>query len=354
MEFYEREFFISRICAGYLRYYVNSQLTLIIKPPNIDIQYQAQEKYRETYDFAMSDKVFTDDDVRKFLTEYRVWDDNLEEYVTNTKTGLLHQIETFKIQLYQSALDITKQKKIREYLQTAKNEFIRLIHLRHQYDYITCHGLATYARWYYIIQNSTYYEDGKQYTWDNTTVQQVMTYFQNNIIGEDTHRLLAHTEPWSSKWSAIKMNGSIFSLAGSEMTDEQNRLLSWTGLYDNIAESTDCPPKSIIDDDDMLDGWLILERIERENEQSKKRNEDAVSQNPKIANADEVFVMAKTKEDASNINRLNTAQSSMIKNVRLKQVAAQGTVTHKDFRDVRQEKAMQANQAYINKMKESR
>jgi len=62
--------------------------------------------------------------------------------------------------------------------------------------------------------------------------------------------------------------------------------------------------------------------------------------------------MAETLEDAQNINQLNTAQSSMIKNMRLKQVAKQGTVAHQDFSDVKRDRAMQANKAYIQKMKE--
>ncbi len=354
MEFHEREFFIARICAGYLRH---TLYKIVIEFPDADIKYEAQEKYMETYQLAMDDGVFTDKDIQEFLTEFNVWNDKLEEYLTNTDTGLLHQIETFKIQLYQAAFKPTEQEKIRKYLQIAKTEFVRLANLRHQYDYITCHGLATYARWHYVIKNCTFYEDGNLYDWNKTSIQQVMTYFQNNTISDDTHRLLAHTDPWASKWASIKMNGNVFGVKGSDMTDEQSKLLSWTSLYDNIAESPDCPPKKIIDDDDMLDGWLILEQIEREKEQAKKRSEDVLSTNPKIANADEVFVVAQSKDDlenpewSANINRLNDAQSSMIKKIRLKQVENQGTVAHKDFNDVVQDQRMKANKAYINTMK---
>ncbi len=352
MEFHEREFFISRICAGYLRYQVKPELTLIIKFPDNDIKYIAQEKYNQTYEIAVTDGVFNDDDIRMFLEDYNVWNPELEKYLTDTKEGLLHQIEVFKIQLYEASFKPSEQDKIRKYLTIAKKEFVRLNNLRHQYDYITCHGLATYSRWHYIIQNCTYCEDGNQYDWSKTSIQQAMTYFQTNAISDEVCRLLAHTEPWVSKWAAIKQNGNAFCVCGSEMTDEQNQLLSWTGLYSSIAESPDCPIRSVIDDDDMLDGWLILERQNKEKEQTEKRNEDIINKNSKISNADEIFIMAKTQEDAQNINQLNNAQSSMIKNMRLKQVEKQGTVAHKDFIDVKRDQVMKANKAYIQKMKE--
>lgn len=352
MEFHEREFFISRICAGYIRYKIKADIILVIKFPNNDIKYQAQEKYNQTYESAVSDGVYNDKDIVNFLKEFNVWNDESEKYLTDTKVGLAHQIETFKIQLYQAAFKPSEQEKIRQYLAIAKKEFSRLSQIRYQYDYITCHGLATYSRWYYIIKNCTYCEDDNLYNWGDTSIQQVMTYYQSQVISDEKMRLIARTEPWYSKWSAMKLNGNAFGSNISYITDEQSQLLSWTGLYNNIAESPDCPPKSVVADDDMLDGWMILENQNREKEQSKKRNDDIINKNPKIANADEVFIMAETLEDAQNINKLNTAQSSMIKSMRLKQVAEQGTVAHKDFGDVRRDLAMKANKAYIQKMKE--
>ncbi len=72
MEFHEREFFISRICAGYLRYQIKPELTIVIKFPNSDIKYKAQEKYNQAYENAVMDGVFNDNDVRKFLEDYHI------------------------------------------------------------------------------------------------------------------------------------------------------------------------------------------------------------------------------------------------------------------------------------------
>lgn len=352
MEFHEREFFISRICAGYLRYQLKPDITLIVKFPSNDIKYHAQEIYNQTYQYAVADGVYNDKDIVNFLKEFNVWNDDLEEYLTDDKKGLLHQIETFKVQLYHAAFKPSEQKKIRQYLAIAKKEFGRLNSLRHQYDYITCHGLATYARWNYIIKNCTHFEDGNPYSWDETSIQQVMSYYQAATISDEDIRYVSHTEPWGSRWTAMQLNGNPFGSNGSDLTNEQVQLLAWTGLYSNIAESPDCPPKSVVEDDDMLDGWMILERQKRDKDQTDKRNNDIVDKNPKIANADEIFIMAETLEDAKSINQLNTAQSSMIKNMRLKQVAKEGTVSHKDFTDVKMDQAMKANKAYIQKMKE--
>ena len=352
MELHEREFFISRICAGYLKYRVNPELTLVIKFPDADIRYSAQEIYLEAYESAKEDGLFSDKDLYNFLLEYKMWDKKLEDYLTDTTTGLLHQIEALKVQLFQVAFDTTKQERIRKCLLIAKKEYSRLNQIRHEYDYITCHGVALYSRWSYIIKNCTYCDDRiHHYDWDDTSIQKAMTYFQSNMIPDETYRFLSHNEPWSTEWAGAKINGNVFNSIGSNLTDEQHRLLIWTNLYDNVGESPDCPPKFVLDDDDMLDGWLILERKEREDDQVKKRTEDALSKNKKIAGADEVFIMASNKEDAQNINQLNDARSTMIKNMRLKQVAQKGSMPNEEFADVKREQSMKANRAYIDKMK---
>ncbi|MCH7525377.1 MAG: hypothetical protein IIC74_10375, partial [Bacteroidetes bacterium] len=214
MDFHEREFFISRICAGYLRYKIKSDITLIVKFPSNDIKYKAQESYNQTYNSAIDDGVYNDKDILDFLKDFCVWNDDLEEYLTDEKKGLLHQIETFKIQLYHAAFKHSEQKKIRQYLAIAKKEFKRLSSIRHQYDYITCHGLATYSRWDYIIKNCTYFEDGNLYDWGDTSIQQVMTHYQSKIISDEDIRYVSRTEPWGSKWTAMKLNGNPFGSNG--------------------------------------------------------------------------------------------------------------------------------------------
>lgn len=80
-------------------------------------------------------------------------------------------------------------------------------------------------------------------------------------------------------------------------------------MYDSIAESPESPSDEIILDDDMLDGWLIIQRRERELRTKQKAAEDVIS-NEKIANSDEVFIVAKSEEDIQKLNHLTTQRQS--------------------------------------------
>ena len=39
-------------------------------------------------------------------------------------------------------------------------------------------------------------------------------------------------------------------------------------MYDNIQESLDYPSEDVVEDDDMLDGWLIIQKQKRDKERA--------------------------------------------------------------------------------------
>jgi hypothetical protein len=348
MEFHDREYFISRICAGYIRYKINSEITLKIKFPDLHINYISQEIFRDAYQDATDEGLFTDTDVYNLLISKGLWTYEQEVYLKNKDKGIINDIESLKVDLYKSSFDTSHTIQIRKALQDKKDEYLKLINIRHGYDYITCHGVSIFVRWLYIIRNCTFYENNAPYDWKHITIQQAMSYFQKNIIDDEICRELARTEPWSSIWHSAKTNGGLFD---KHLTDEQRKILIWTRLYDNVLESPDCPHQNIIDDDDMLDGWLILEKREREKEQVKKRTEDVLLTNEKIAGSDEVFIVAKNKRDIDNIDDLNDPNAKMIKKRRNQQVFQNGKVAHEDLGDVKLDRVMKANKEFIKKTK---
>jgi hypothetical protein len=133
------------------------------------------------------------------------------------------------------------------------------------------------------------------------------------------------------------------------LTKDQIILCSFSNMYDGVYEHPESPSEKIIEDDDCLDGWFIVQK--RKNDKFKKEQEgNAITKNPKIANAKEVFVMAQSKEEASNISSFNSYQSEQIKNQRIEQVVEQGTVkSDLEFHDMRMEIQMDNNNAMMNK-----
>jgi len=69
-------------------------------------------------------------------------------------------------------------------------------------------------------------------------------------------------------WAAFKVNGVVFS-QGSQMTLQQQLLLMWSRMYDSIQESVEPPEMDVIEDDDMLDGWLSIQHDQKRQERRK-------------------------------------------------------------------------------------
>ena len=124
----------------------------------------------------------------------------------------------------------------------------------------------------------------------------------------------------------------------------------WSRMYDNVQQSHDCPTDDVIEDDDLLDGWFVVQKRERDKQKAQSEVDNMVS-NPKIAGSQEIFVFAQTREDANNIEQANTFHSSMIKKERQAVIKQKGTAEDLDFRDQRLKVQQQSNEQYKAKFR---
>ena len=63
-------------------------------------------------------------------------------------------------------------------------------------------------------------------------------------------------------------------------------------MYDNIQEAAETPSEDVINDDDVLDGWFIVQRKKREVESAQNDFENS-TKNERIKGAGEVFCICK-------------------------------------------------------------
>lgn len=325
MDYNTRDYLVSRIISGYLKY---KQAKIQITN---DIKYEACELYREKYEECLDAGLMRDEKISQFLIDIGVWTESERDYLENKNIGISYQIDTWKVKLFEACFNKKERDKIRVYLKTAKTEQSRLFFLRHSLDSYTCEGVATTYKNNYIIENST---NSNLYT-----LNELISYYNQNYITEEIVRDLARHEPWQSIWSCSKTN-KLFNQSVSEYTDDQKRIVYWSRLYDSIYDNPDCPSDDIFDDLDMLDGWLILQRRKREEQQAKKIGDDKISD--KISNADEVYIITDNKDDAAKINSKNNSIAKSTKESRIKEIKKKGVVAEQDFTDtkVKQQIAM--------------
>ena len=350
MEPYEREFYISRICAGYLKYKIDSELSIYIHPLTLDQQYDANEVFLEAYNEALMNDMMTEEECIDMLTSYGLWDDEKEESLEK----LVKDIEELKVQLYNSYFKRELKITVRKGINRAKNKLSSLIEEKSSYDFLTCRGYAIFCRYFWMLENATKYPDGTPYDWKHVDLAKMLAFYHQQQISDEDLREISKTEPWRSTWSSAKKNGSIFHKSGVELTQDQKSLLAWSSMYDNIFESPECPPDDVIQDDDALDGWLIVQRRKREEDQKRSAAENIIG-NSKISNADEVFIMT-DPSSAKDVNQLNDPiaranQKSRLKELRSREKAGKGMTKHSKLKDVKQRVQMEANSKFSKNMK---
>jgi len=297
MEEYKRDYYIARIQAGYVPVNING-VRFKINHPSLDIALESQEIYIQAYEEAVEHDVLNNNDLISYLIIQDLWSEQMEE---EYQTIVPKHIEYWKIELYKSLLKSKTKKQVRQYLKTAKEEYARLSNIRHQYDYTTIEGYASYIKGMFLISQCATIDD-EPVDWNKYNLIQVMSEYHSSILKPEEIRFLSRNTPWSNIWPVMKVTGSMFK----EMTIEQQSLITWSNMYDRIHESPDCPSDEVLDDDDMLDGWLLVQKKKREEERQRDETKSAI--NSKISNADEVFVPAQTYEDAQKIDLLNSAR----------------------------------------------
>lgn len=325
MKQHEREFFISTIRSGK----IFLQHDLIVHSPTIDQLVQSCQKYNEAYNQALNDGLMTEDDMSSWMKEQHLW----TSFHENKLEEIKKKVENLKIDIYEARQDPKLAKRIRSAIRDTEHIFSTEVLQKNCNYQNTCEGFASTEKTSWLIQNLTF-KNNQPYDFSDISLQTVVEQWYLSFASDSQCRELARNEPWKSLWIIReKSQLQLFANAGiTELNHNQKNLIVWSQMYDNIQESLDCPSKEVIEDDDMLDGWFIVQNRKREKEKLEKDFENS-TKNEKIKGASEVFIMAKDKEKAKNVQNMNSATAKAIINQRTKTIESKGTVGQEEFFD---------------------
>lgn len=332
MENSEKELLVARITAGTLRFQVHTEeeekIRLCFKKPTPEHIYIGQEIYHEYFKELKEIGCMTEDEVIQFMLAEGLWSEQEEK----TLKDVTKDIEEFKTKLYELTFKSNEKRAVRKALKLAKETQAKLTAKRQSYFYLTLTGAAAMMRTRFLVGMSTYYINGKPlydedgfWQADYYIFEQIADNYFKTRLPEQAYRELARTEPWRSIWNSRKSEGAVFGVPSIELTEEQRTLTIWSSIYDSVYEHPDCPPDEIVEDDDILDGWMIIQRKKRKQDSEKSKAENLVS-NDKIRGMGEVFIPVDTFEDAKKIDDLNDHHSKMIKQQRLAHARRKGEV----------------------------
>lgn len=346
MDLYDKEVIISRITAGILRFSYNEK-TYYIKTPSVFHKYVASEIYQESLKRYIDYGLYEEKDLVSFLINQELWSSEKDKMIKTHQKN----IEDFKVALYEALYKKKEREAVVEILETAKEQLSSLIKEKTQYSYLSARNTALIAKAKYLIgvsifnsHNQPVFTDDNFWESSDPILGVAVSYYNEKIIEESVYREIARSEPWRTLFNISSRETGVFGKPAVELSDEQRALLSWSSLYSQIFDHPQAPPEEVIGYDDMLDGWLIKQRREKERNDLLAMG-DALTEDDKIKNSQEVYVMADNPEYADKINDLNNDFAKSIKQQRQRIIEKKGTVNQTDLPDVKLDIRAQMSQA---------
>lgn len=340
-----REEIVSRLLFGETVLSIGDRL-IKITIPSPDIRVMANRVYNSTISKNRFEQCWLTEEqcLRTLVINGKCSpqiDQNIQE-IQNT-------IEELKVKAYESIVDKDNHKKIRKQLDTVRHKYHDMVQIRHSLDHLTLKGFGEIAKRQYILYHTaTDFNNGEK-LWssiDNMDVplmEAITSSIIKQMISIEELREVARTDPWKAHWNISR--GNPFTVPITNLSEEQKTVILFSNMYENVAKHPECPSDNIINDDDLFDGWMIIQRRNREKEQTTK--EINTSLGDTVNKANEVYVVAKDKNRANEIYNMNDIGSKMVIKQRSQQIKAQGRVEDTNLLDKRLEAQQKSNEQFI-------
>lgn len=337
--------YLSRILSGFYIFVYNRKRYKLLYP-DMELKYRAELHAAECYErHKFSDWIY-EEDIVNYLVDSGIWHYGGDEQLEKIEK----EIENNKVELYQSLLNPPKQKQIRRNLSSLKKSYNKLYSIRHSLDSLTPQGYADLIKNQYILLYSIYDLKNKRLFKSSKNINYQELNEISNILAEYTidisvFREIARHDSWKNYWSANK--SYIFDKPAINWTDEQRTLVVLTKMYDSAYEHPECPDDIVFQDDDMFDGWMIYQRREAEKARSKNRTEKLL-EDKNLHKANEVYIMASSKEEAKSIYNLNDNTGMNIIKERSQTLIPGKEIKESDLPDVQRNLQVMQNQQLMN------
>lgn len=333
-----REAAIYRLICGYDRYKKYK-----IKFPSSKIVY-AGLRLKNKLNFKID--ALTQDDMLLFLHSMGMWTEGDDE----NWDKIPFDINSLKIDLYNKMKIGGDGADIKQNIQKLKTQLFLLSNKRSLFDQYTKEGIIEYAYNCFIVRKTTWSRNGRAEL-SIPELNNILSYLKDQRLSELDLRYLARHSDWRKLWDIKKHR--VFK---NDLSDEQLQLLTYTNMYACLHKHPECPPDRIIEDDDALDGWFLVNDKNRELEQKNKKYQGRIGKHIK-AEASDVFLFPQPdlgevdiKQFASEIDDMNTGTSKLKKKNRLKQVSKADVIGYQ-FHDVELELQQQQRERFIKHAK---
>ena len=329
MKYHQRYSLVQRLLSNYRICYIDNE-KYIIKNPSLDIIYQSHVLYEDTLHQTRFEHWLREDRCEQVLVSRKLWSRDDNTSITNVENTL----ENLKVELYKNSFRTEEVKRLKKSIKNLNRALEGLYIRKSVLDTYTWEEFSQFARIGFTLIHTLYDKNNKLVFGDDNNadyffLHKVILQLHKQKLPIAEYREIARTEPWNTYWRVGKPNP--FKCSVAELNEEQKTMIVYSNLYDNVSQHPEKPSELVVNHDDMLDGWLILQRIERDKELASKQIDRQLG--GKHANAQEVFLPVRSLDEAKNINLMNDPQSLIIKKQRERLIEKKGQVKDVDFLD---------------------
>lgn len=324
---YEREYFVSRIRSGIWFFELDKLVKVKVITPTVEDELHGNMVYMEVYNDCLKDGIMTQDDIDEWMLEKGLWDEEKEGKIKVIEKD----IEKLKVEIYNAANNQSLAETIRKYIRAAEAGLSNLQLEKMSMYSQSCESVAQQEKQGEIFQRCCFIGSDPVDA-DKIDLRGIYYNWLQSALDESQLRELARNEPWRLHYLLREETSLFANESGRQLSADQKGMMIWSRMYDNIQESMDCPTEQVIEDDDMLDGWFIVQRQKQESERAKSELE-AKTNNPKIAQSDEIMVVARSPKERENVENMNTIHGRTVKKQRMDVVKEKGVAKDTDFKD---------------------
>lgn len=348
----EKTLYINSITTGHIflkcRNCANNIVNCCVMPAiNEDVVYATSEQ-NAIYTYCVENDTINDESMLQHMVDVNLWNIELQEKFDT----LPKRIEELKIELYNSYFKSNRKDLIRKQLDKLKDEYNDISLLRYSYYENTMEGIieSTYKQALLKCRLRNY----KFKKYKKVSAKFLDSVYHNyllNLLSDDTLRALSRTDTWRTLWSLFKTENKLFSTEPHLLDENRKGIILWSKLYDSISESPNCPPENIIEDNDVLDGWLLNENRKNKIEKDKQYGENLLGKQNMTG---EIFVPVNNSNDARMIDGLNDTTAKVIKQQRFNVLAQKGKIKEQDMPDSKLQIRTKAQQEFSQRIKNGR
>jgi hypothetical protein len=334
------ELLLYRIFCGYLIFYINNE-KYILKSASLELKYESQILYSNIINDEKYNDWLREDNLDNLLVYLNLWTKDTKMILKD----LEKKIDNSKADYYINFNFSDKKKSIKKHLDGYRKQLSSILSKKEELYSNTLEGYANSLKNEFIITNTLYRNNNlvfdknkNDYVLFNSIVSELNKY----SISIFDFKKLSRSNFWRSYWNVRKNN--VFD--NTNLTDDQRTLVGISQMYDRVYEHPECPSDEIIEDDDALDGWMIVQKRKIEKE---KKQQQIDNLNPKLKNAQEVFLFANNAQEVEEIIGLNNPESLSRMKSKINHVNKFGLTEESQLPDVQMDLRNQLNQQNKNR-----